>query len=125
MKASRTSSRGRLHGNTVPAGRYVGTSCAYPGKRACGPATGKDACRACHCAADSRTGGHLHGVHSYVYTALQQRIIYLFGEQAFAANIRQRLVENLVAGCFDDTDLQGAFLLQLWKGCLQNTPFTS
>lgn len=30
MKASRTSSRGRLHGSTVPAGRYVGTSCAHP-----------------------------------------------------------------------------------------------
>lgn len=31
MKTSRTSSRGRLQGSTVPAGRYVGTSCSWRG----------------------------------------------------------------------------------------------
>lgn len=114
MKASRTSSRGRLHGRIVPAGKYVGTSCAQV-KQTVGLvpdiSTGEGKGKA---AGPAR----LHGVHSNVDAPLQQRIVNLFGEQALAANVSKRLIQYFVAGRLDNANLQCALLLQLREGCL-------
>ena len=56
---------------------------------------------------------HLHGVHRDVDAAVQQCIVDLLREEALAADIRQRLVQDLVAGRLDDADLEGAFQSQL------------
>lgn len=62
---------------------------------------------------------NLHGVDGDVDAAVQQRLVDLFGEQPLAANVRQRLVQDLVAGGLDDADLQGAVLRQLRVPLLQ------
>lgn len=41
---------------------------------------------------------HLHGVHSNIDTAVQQRVVNLLGEQTFATDVGQGLVQHLVAG---------------------------
>lgn len=62
---------------------------------------------------------YLHGVHGDVDAAVQQRVVNLLGEQALAANVGQRLVQDLVAGGLDDDDLQGALLVELGEGLLR------
>ena len=51
------------------------------------------------------TGAHLHRVHCNVDAALQQSIIDLLGEQSLAADVCQRLVQDLVTRGLDDADL--------------------
>lgn len=41
---------------------------------------------------------HLHGVHSNIDTAVQQRVVNLLGEQTLATDVGQGLVQHLVAG---------------------------
>ena len=65
-----------------------------------------------------RSATHLHGVHGNVDAAVQQGVINLLGEQALAANVGQRLVQDLVARGLDDDDLQRALLVQLGEGRL-------
>ncbi len=57
-------------------------------------------------------------MHSYVNAALQQRVVNLLCEQALAANVCQGLVQNLVAGRFDNAYLERALLMQLREGRL-------
>jgi hypothetical protein len=57
-------------------------------------------------------------VHGDVNAPLQQRVVDLLCEQALAADVRQRLVQDLVARGLDDADLQRALLAQLWEGRL-------
>ena len=52
-------------------------------------------------------------MHGDVDAAVQQGLIDLLREEALAADVRQRLVQDLVAGRFDDADLQRALLRQL------------
>jgi hypothetical protein len=54
-------------------------------------------------------------VHGDVDAAVQQRVVDLLGEQALAADVGERLVEDLVARGLDDHDLEGALLGQLRK----------
>ena len=54
--------------------------------------------------------GHIfHRMHGDVDAAVQQGLFNLAGEQALAANLFQRLVQNLVAGDFDHHDLKRRF----------------
>jgi hypothetical protein len=52
-------------------------------------------------------------MHRDVDAAVEQRVVNLLGEQALAADVGERLVEDLVAGGLDDHDLQGALLGKL------------
>ena len=62
----------------------------------------------------------LHGVHGNIDAAVEQRLVNLFREQALAADVGQRLVQDLVAGGLDDADLQRAVLGQLRVSLLRS-----
>lgn len=53
---------------------------------------------------------HLHGVHCDVNVTPKQGVIDFFGEQSFAANVSQRLVQHLVSSGFDDDNVQSSLL---------------
>lgn len=61
----------------------------------------------------------LHGVHRNVDASVQQGVVNLLCEQALAANVGQRLVQDLVARGLDDDDLKGAILVQLGERLLR------
>jgi hypothetical protein len=54
-------------------------------------------------------------VHRDVDAAVQQGVVDLLCEQPLAADVGQRLVEDLVAGGLDDDNLKGTLLGQLSK----------
>ena len=54
--------------------------------------------------------GHIfHRMHGDIDAAVQQRLFNLAGEQTLAADLFQRLVQNLVAGDFDHHDVKRRF----------------
>lgn len=46
----------------------------------------------------------LHRMHGHINIAAQQRLVDLFGEQALAAELTQRLVLDAIAGSGDDAE---------------------
>mmetsp|Transcript_84 Transcript_84/g.278 ORF Transcript_84/g.278 Transcript_84/m.278 type:complete len:419 (+) Transcript_84:28-1284(+) len=73
--------------------------------------------------AGGKVGWHvLHGVHRDVDPTVQQGLVHLLGEEALAANVRERLRQDLVAGGLDDLDLDGAVLRELGVALLEQIP---
>ena len=62
---------------------------------------------------------YLHGVHGNVHAAVNEGIVNLLGEKTLAADVSQRAIQHLVAGSFDDHQLQRAFLRELRGGSLK------
>lgn len=58
-------------------------------------------------------------MHGDVYPAPQQGVVNLLGEEALAADVSERLVQDLVARGLDDDDVDGALVLQLREGLLE------
>ena len=56
---------------------------------------------------------YLHGVDSNVNAPVKESIIDLLGEEALAANVGERLVQDLVAGRLDNLDLKSTLLSKL------------
>ncbi len=61
----------------------------------------------------------LHGVYCNINVTPKQGIIDFFGEQSFATNVGQRLVQHLVSSGFDDDNVQSSLLCQLRECSLQ------
>jgi hypothetical protein len=57
-------------------------------------------------------------VHGDIDTAIQQSLIDLLCEETLSTDVRERLVQNLVARGLDDLDLERALLIQLRKVAL-------